>query len=622
MALAPGTKLGPYEITAPLASGGMGEVYRARDAKLNRDVAIKVLPDRLAQDAGALARFEREAQAVAALSHPNILAIHDFGTQGGTTYAVMELLEGDTLRARMADGALPTRKAVDFGVHIVRGIAAAHERGIVHRDLKPENIFITRDGVVKILDFGLAKAAVEAVQAGVGAGETKIAADTTPGTVLGTVGYMSPEQVRGQAIDHRTDIFSFGAILYEMLTGRRAFRGDSHVETMNAILKEDPPEFSETSPNIPGSLERIIRRCVEKQPNDRFHSAHDLAIALEAMSGVSSHSSTSLAAAAALPPPPRRVSPALAAAAVVIVGAGAFFAGRGFSGGEAPSLTDFQRLTYRRGPIGSANLAPDGATFIYSAAWEGSPLQVYSTRSESPESLALPYTNAIVASISSKGELASISNRVTITGYARPGTLSRAPLSGGASRDVLEGVQHADWLPDGSDLVVSHVVNGKYRLEFPIGKVVYETTGWISHLSVSPDGRHVAFLDQPIVGDDRGGVSIIDATGARKQFSIECESTQGIAWAPSGQEVWFTCASKGLWRALRAVTLDDKVRTVLQVPGSLFLGDIGLDGTVLLSHDNARRGSWDWRRAKPRNATCPGSIGRSQWRSPTMGGRC
>ena len=570
----------------------MGEVYRAHDAKLNRDVAIKVLPDRLAQDPGALARFEREAQAVAALSHPNILAIHDFGTEGGTTYAVMELLEGDTLRARMADGALPTRKAVDFGVHIVRGIAAAHERGIVHRDLKPENIFITKDGVVKILDFGLAKASLaDAAPGGSAGGETKIAADTTPGTVLGTVGYMSPEQVRGQAIDHRTDIFSVGAILYEMLTGRRAFRGDSHVETMNAILKEDPPEFSETSANVPGSLERIIRRCVEKQPNDRFHSAHDLAIALEALSGASSHSSTSLAAVAAAPPPPsRRFSPVLAAVAVVIVGAGAFFAGRGLSGDEAPSLTDFQRLTYRRGPISSASLAPDGATFVYSAAWEGSPLQVYSTRSESPESLALPYANATVPSISSKGELALISSRVTITGYARPGTLSRAPLSGGASRDVLEGVQHADWLPDGSDLVVSHVVNGKYRLEFPIGKVVYETTGWISHVSVSPDGHRVAFLDQPIVGDDRGGVSIVDAAGVRKKFSVECESTQGIAWAPSGQEVWFTCASKGLWRALRAVTLDDKVRTVLQVPGSLLLGDIGSDGTVLLQHDNARRG--------------------------------
>src|ERR1051325_9384914 len=262
MSIASGTQLGQYRILAPLGSGGMGEVYRARDTKLNRDVAIKVVPERLAQDPQALARFEREAQAVAALSHPNILAIHDFGqatpvapsSQSGEavpaadtraiTYAVTELLEGETLRARLGSGSLSPRKAIDYGVHIARGIAAAHERGIVHRDLKPENIFITRDGVVKILDFGLAKA-TELVDAAPTVMETQIAADTTPGTILGTVGYMSPEQVRGQPADQRTDIFSFGAILYEMLTGRRAFRGDSQVETMNAILKDDPAEFSE-----------------------------------------------------------------------------------------------------------------------------------------------------------------------------------------------------------------------------------------------------------------------------------------------------------------------------------------------------------------------------------------
>jgi Tol biopolymer transport system component len=596
MVLAAGTRLGPYEIVSPLGAGGMGEVYRARDTKLNRDVAIKVLPGQLAHDPAALARFEREAQAVAALSHPNILAIYDFGSERGIAYAVSELLEGDTLRVRLSGGALPVRKATDFGTHIARGIAAAHERGIVHRDLKPENIFITKDGIVKILDFGLAKASL-AVAADGGnvaaskAEETRIAADTTPGTVLGTVGYMSPEQVRGLAVDHRTDIFSFGTLLYEMLTGRRAFRGDSHVETMNAILKEDPPEFSEVNANLPGSLDRIVRRCLEKQPADRFHSAHDLALALEAMSGASSHSAASIAGAAALSArPARRLSPLIAAAAVLAVGGGAFFAGRGFARDATPPKTEFQRLTYRRGPIWSAAIAPDGATFLYSAVWEGTPLQVYSTRSESPESMALPYVNADVTSISTKGELAIVSHRANLRGFARPGTLARAPLSGGALRDVMENVQDASWLPDGTGLAVSHVVDGKYRLEFPIGKVVYETTGWISHLRVSPDGKRVAFLDQPILGDDRGGPAIIDASGKKQSLPMECESTQGIAWAPSGQEVWFACASKGLWRALLAATLDGRVRTVLQVPGSLFLGDIGADGTVLLSHDNARRG--------------------------------
>ncbi|HEX5068674.1 MAG TPA: protein kinase [Vicinamibacterales bacterium] len=602
MALTAGTKLGTYEIIATLGAGGMGEVYRARDAKLNRDVAIKVLPEQLAQDPAALGRFEREAQAVAALSHPNILAIFDFGTSAPespgsaakastVTYAVTELLEGSTLRARLADGAWPVRKAVDVGVHIVRGVAAAHERGIVHRDLKPENIFITNDGVVKILDFGLAKA--NPGGAGAEAGATRIA-DTTPGTVLGTVGYMSPEQVRGVTLDHRTDIFSFGAILYEMLTGQRAFRGDSHVETMNAILKEDPPDFSTAALNVPGALERVIRRCLEKQPSERYYSAHDLAISLEAFSGASStsHASAAFAAVAdagARSTPAKRpmMRPGIAAA-IVAAGALAFFAGRATSPQAHPTQPDMKRLTYRRGPVMSARMAKDGTTFVYSASWDGSPRQVYAARSDSTESLALPYLNADVVSISSKGDLAIIQNRRQSSGYSRPGTLARATMTGGASRDVLESVQDADWLPDGSGFAVSHVVDGKYQLEFPIGKVVYKTDGWMSHVRVSPDGRKVAFLDQPIIGDDRGTLSIVDASGKKLSLSIECESTQGMAWTPSGNEVWFSCAANGLARAIMAGSMDGHARTVLRVPGSLFLGDIGADGSVLVSHDNER----------------------------------
>jgi Tol biopolymer transport system component/tRNA A-37 threonylcarbamoyl transferase component Bud32 len=600
MTVTAGTRLGSYEIIAPLGEGGMGEVYRARDAKLNRDVAIKVLPNRLVHDPTSLARFEREAQAVAALSHPNILAIYDFGRQDNIVYAVTELLEGETLRGRLSHGSLPTRKAIDLGVHIVHGISAAHERGIVHRDLKPENIFITNDGVVKILDFGLAtfspgsdSGAKEAGSRVPGNDETR-AALTGEGMVLGTVGYMSPEQVRGQAIDHRTDIFSFGAILYELLTGRRPFKGDSHVETMNAILKEDPPEFAEINPNLPGSLDRIVRRCLEKRPQDRFHSAHDLAIALEALSGASSQSSASMAVPAVPGAKPRRgISPALVIVGAAFVAAAAFAAGKLLTGtGSAASLaeTEFVRLTYRRGPIWSSAIAPDGATFVYSAVWEGSPLQIYSTRQDSPESQALPYTNADITAISSKGELAIIKNRRAVTAFSRVGTLARATLTGGASRDVMENVQHADWLPDGSDFAVSRLVGSKYQLEFPIGKVVYETTGWISQVSVSPDGKLVAFQDQSVAGDDRGSISVIDAAGKKQALPVQCESTQGIAWSPSGKEVWFTCASKGLWRALLAASLDGKVRKVLQVPGSLFLGDIAADGTVLLSHDNSRRG--------------------------------
>ena len=590
MTLTTGSRLGPYEIAAPLGAGGMGEVYRARDTRLNRDVAVKVLPGHLAGDPLALARFEREAQAIAALTHPNILAIHDFGFDGGVTYVVTELLDGETLRGRMGDSPLPARKAVEYGVQIVRAISAAHEKGIIHRDLKPENIFVTRDGQVKVLDFGLAKAVGSGVDV---AAETQVPTGTQPGTVMGTVGYMSPEQVRGLPVDHRTDIFSFGAVLYEMLAGRRAFRGDSQVETMNAILKEDPPELAETNSGIPAPLDRIVRRCLEKQPGERFHSAHDLAIALEAVSGSSSSNSASFAVSALLPEK-RRLMPSglLILAGALVVGAvvlGAYFAGRHSEPSVAHPAPAYRRITFRRGPIPTAKLAPDGNTIVYSAAWDG-PLQMYSTRPESPESLLMPFSEADVVSISASGELALVMNRRALFHWARVGTLSRAQLSGGASRAVLEDVQDADWLPDGSNFVVSHFSGGRYRLEFPIGTVVYETGGWISDPRVSPDGGKVAFLDHPIMGDDRGSVAVVDRAGKVRTLTGEYESAQGLAWARSGSEIWFTGAERGSARALTGVTLSGAVRTIDRTPGNLTLCDIARNGTVLIAHDNGRRG--------------------------------
>ncbi len=278
-----GTKLGRYEIRSKLGAGGMGEVYRARDEKLNRDVAIKVLPAALSEDAERLHRFEQEAQAAGALNHPNILVIYDVGTNERAPYVVSELLEGESLRDRLDHGPLSSRKAIEYGTQIARGLAAAHARGIVHRDLKPDNLFITRDEHVKILDFGLAKlvqrATAETVQTDVATRKVH----TDPGTVMGTVGYMAPEQLRGQGLDHRADIFSFGAVLYEMLSGRRAFRGDSAIETLNAILKEEPPPITDTNPNIAPALERVVWHCLEKAPDHRFQSASDVAFALESL---------------------------------------------------------------------------------------------------------------------------------------------------------------------------------------------------------------------------------------------------------------------------------------------------------------------------------------------------
>src|SRR5712692_3895096 len=301
MTLVTGTRLGRYEIRSQLGAGGMGEVYRARDEKLNRDVAIKVLPATLSQNADRLRRFEQEAQAAGALNHPNILAVYDVGTHDGAPYVVSELLEGESLKERLGDGPLAQRKTIDYAVQIAHGLAAAHGKGIVHRDLKPDNLFITKDDRIKILDFGLAKL-VEPI--GEGVGQTEIATrrvQIDPGTVMGTVGYMSPEQVHGYHVDHRSDICSFGAVLYEMLCGRRAFHGDSAVETLNAILKDEPPEITATNRNIAPGLERVVWHCLEKSPERRFQSTTDVAFALESLSGSSGVSSQTLTAIAALP---------------------------------------------------------------------------------------------------------------------------------------------------------------------------------------------------------------------------------------------------------------------------------------------------------------------------------
>src|SRR5205809_1372030 len=300
MTITAGTKLGRYEIRSKIGEGGMGEVYRAYDPKMNREIAIKILPAAFSADKERLARFEQEAQAAGSLNHPNILVIYHIDTHDGSPYIVTELLEGETLRQRIGGVTLPQRRAIDYALGIAHGLAAAHEKGIVHRDLKPDNIFITKDGRVKILDFGIAKL----TQPDGSLSQTEIPTrrvDTDPGVVMGTVGYMSPEQVKGRPVDHRSDIFSFGAILYEMLSGRRAFHGESAADTMSAILKEDPPDLSDTNQNVSPALERLVNHCLEKNPQERFHSASDLAFALEAISGSSGASDQTMMAMTSLP---------------------------------------------------------------------------------------------------------------------------------------------------------------------------------------------------------------------------------------------------------------------------------------------------------------------------------
>jgi hypothetical protein len=581
--LAVGSRLGPYEVIAPIGAGGMGEVYRARDPKLGRDVAIKVLPESFSQDADALARFEREARAVAALSHPNILSIFDFGREDGTVFAVMELLEGETLRGRIGGGALGQRKAVEIAKQIAHGLAAAHEKGIVHRDLKPENVFVTSDGRVKILDFGLAKKAI-AEEASDATNTPTASKHTEPGVVLGTVGYMSPEQVKGKPADHRSDIFSFGAILHEMLSGTRAFQRDSAAETMSAILREDPPDLSATNKNVSPSLQRIVRHCLEKNPEERFYSARDVAFDLDSLSE-SSSAQPALASAAS-----RRAVLVRAAVALALVAAAA--AGYAIRARRAsPPLPSFHQLTFRRGTVGNARFGSDGKSVLYGAAWDGGTQEIFLGRSDGPDSRPLGIADAGVLAASSAGELAVSLRSRPSAAFTNAGTLARmAAAGGGAPREVLDGVEFADFAPDGKELAVVREVSGRRRLEYPIGKVLYETSGWIGWPRISPRGDRIAFLDHPVVGDDAGRAAIVDLLGKKTVLTPLFATAAGLGWSPDGSEVWFTAAVVGGNRSLRSVTPSGRMRDLYKGTGVLTLTDVSRDGRVILRHDVQRVG--------------------------------
>ncbi len=583
MPLNAGTRLGPYEILAPIGAGGMGEVYRARDERLKRDVAIKVLPASFSQDADRLRRFEQEAQAAGGLNHPNITAVHDFGVHDGAPYIVTELLEGETLRARLAGGAVPVRKSIDYGVQIAHGLAAAHEKGIVHRDLKPENLFLTNDGRVKILDFGLAKLTQVELK-GTQTEAPTATAGTEPGVVMGTLGYMSPEQVKGKPADQRSDLFSFGAILYEMLSGARAFHRDSAAETMSAILREEPPDLSATNKGVQPGLERIVRHCLEKNPEERFYSARDLAFDLEALSGLSG---TTAAASVAGPSARRWLVPALALAAIVAALAVGYFVGKGRG---APGPLSFRQLTFRRGTVLSARFGSDGKTVLYSASWDGEPSEIFVSSPESPESRPLGIPNADVLGVSSSGDLAMALDSAVFSEFARIGTLARASATGGgAPRQILEGVEAADWAPNGQDLAVVRTVGGRTRLEYPIGKTIYETRGWISSPRISRGGDRVAFIDHPNPGDDGGFAAVSDRAGKMSKLSAPFSSAQGLAWSPDGSEIWFTAAEVSN-RALYGVSLSGKQRLLARVTGSLTIQDASRDGRVLLIDESRRLG--------------------------------
>jgi eukaryotic-like serine/threonine-protein kinase len=547
--LTAGSHISHYEIVGPIGAGGMGEVYRAHDPRFRRDVAVKILPASLSSDADRVRRFGQEALATGMLNHPNLLTVFDVGTYEGSPFLVSELLEGTTLREVLPRPGL--RRSIEWGIQIAAGLAAAHEKGIVHRDLKPENIFILPDGRVKLLDFGLAKL-VAAEDEARDITKTQQRGLTHAGMVVGTVGYMSPEQVRAEAIDHRSDLFSLGIVILEMLTGTMPFERTSAVETMNAIIHDDPPSLAE----LPPRLAHLLQHALQKVPSKRFQSASDFAYALEAV--VSTDSLPGL--------------PAVAAA--------------------APQPPLFRRMTFRRGFIMSARFAPDGSV-IYGAAWEDNQLEIFSSYQTGPEARPLGLRDSDVLSVSSTGELAiSIGRRFMGVGYATTGILARVPLAGGAPRRICQDMQEAEWTKDGRNFLLVRRVDGFYRIESPIGNVIYKTPRWVSRARFSPDEKLIAFIEHPLWGDDAGSVTIIDREGnALVKEGESWNSTSGLCWTPDGSEVWFTgeAIGKGRGRDIMAMSTTGSVRVVLPVPGRLTLHDISADGRVLVAIENGRR---------------------------------
>jgi hypothetical protein len=582
MPLAPGRSLLHFRLVDKLGEGGMGEVWRAVDTTLEREVAIKVLPQALAGEPERLARFEREAKVLASLNHPNIAAIYGFPETDGLRFLAMELVRGEDLSQILARGPLPIREALDAAKHIAAALETAHDSGVIHRDLKPANVKRTPQGEIKVLDFGLAKW-LESAAPNTGRSATVTSAGSVAGMILGTASYMSPEQARGFIVDRRTDLWAFGCVLYEMLSGVKAFDGPTVTDVLAAVVTGEP-DWDKLPPATPLSVRRLLRRCLEKDPKKRLRDAGDASLLLEA----DPDDSRSTPAPVVRP----RRSPLLALIALAAVAAagaiGWWLAHRGANATTARDVT-FVRHTFARGMMRAARFAPDGRTIVYSAAWDGPPIKLYMARTDSTESTPIAMPPGELLAVSKSGEMA-VALGLAYTGWMGDGTLARAPLLGGSPREILEHVRAADWSPDGSELAIVRRVNGYDQLEYPAGKVLQKQAGYISDLRISPDGEHIAFSDHPVWADNRGDVCVVDRSGRKTVLAADLTAVIGVAWAPRGDEVWFT-AVRGDHTSfvLYACDLAGRERTIHSSITPIELFDIAPDGRVLLgSHRNER----------------------------------